>query len=450
MPDNFKQMLFKRWASMPQTQRTVLAIVAIMVTIIGIGSLFVKDIKPITKSKDLSDVSLTLPGSTSRNLTNEALAAKIDNLIQVQKTYQDDQKKSQIDMNALATQVNTLKQSGSQAGSGQPDVNARTEPVETQKTDPLDPSLNLPVDQSPSAGPVPVPDVPVKMEVPIRVIASAESKTSAEDALDDDEKNIEPYLPLGSMFDAVFINGMDAPTSQVSMKTPVPSLLRVKSDAILPNEYRKDVRECFVIVSGFGVLSTERAQLRTENISCIRKDGGVIEAKLNGYVVGEDGKVGVRGRLVSRQGQLIAQSLLVGFVQGIGNAMQPMSVPALNLSPSGTQQYQMPSGSMMAMSGMAGGVSNAANTIAKFYMTLANDMFPIIELDAGRKVTIILTSGLKFDLSGKYKLTSQNAAAAPSVPANSTGNDSTVPMKQVELPAMQTNTTGMPQGINPQ
>ncbi|PIV81625.1 conjugal transfer protein TraB, partial [bacterium CG17_big_fil_post_rev_8_21_14_2_50_64_8] len=46
--------------------------------------------------------------------------------------------------------------------------------------------------------------------------------------------------------------------------------------------------------------ATERAQLRTETLSCVREDGRVIEAELEGYAVGEDGKVGMRGRLVSK------------------------------------------------------------------------------------------------------------------------------------------------------
>ena len=80
-----------------------------------------------------------------------------------------------------------------------------------------------------------------------------------------------------------------------------------------PNRFRADVRECFLIVSGYGDLSSERAYLRGETFSCVREDGGVIEAKLDAYAVGEDGKAGVRGRVVSKQGQIIAKSMMAGF-----------------------------------------------------------------------------------------------------------------------------------------
>ena len=61
------------------------------------------------------------------------------------------------------------------------------------------------------------------------------------------------------------------------------------------------MRECFLVAAGYGDLASERAYLRTEAITCIREDGGAIEVPLDAYAVGEEGKVGVRGRLVSKQ-----------------------------------------------------------------------------------------------------------------------------------------------------
>ena len=461
MENNFKEQFFKKWATFSPNARTIVAAGGVLVLVMGVGSLFFKDLTPPKKKTDISASDLKLPG-THGELTNETLAAKIDSLIQSQSSILASQKTTKDDLFKLQQEVgsNTTNTDVAQLRS---QVSNLTEkkgqafPVPASKTDPLDPALNLPIGQAaPSHETEPTAE---EQNPPIRVLASEEAPVKSEDQ-NEDAGNSPPYLPIGSMFDAVLINGMDAPTSQVTMKNPVPALLRVKSDAILPNEFRKDVRECFLIVSGYGVLSTERAQLRTESISCISKDGGVIESKLNGYVVGEDGKVGMRGRLVSKQGQLIAQSLLVGFVQGIGNAMQPMTVPQMNLNPGSTAQYQMPSASMMAMAGTAGGISQAANSIASFYLKMAEQIFPIVELDAGRKVTVILTRGLQFDLSGKYKKPITNPTQAVSVqqgpvtlgqsmpvPANGT----TFPLKQAsEIPAMGSINTGSPQGINSQ
>ena len=108
------------------------------------------------------------------------------------------------------------------------------------------------------------------------------------------------FMPAGSILSGTLITGLDAPTSNQSKQDPFPALLRIKHEAILPNRYRMDIKECFLIASGYGDLSSERAYMRAERISCIKKDGGVIETSMDAYSVGEDGKAGIRGRLVSK------------------------------------------------------------------------------------------------------------------------------------------------------
>ena len=207
-----------------------------------------------------------------------------------------------------------------------------------------------------------------------------------------------PYLPAGAVFEGVLLNGMDAPTSSVTRKQPVPALVRIKSESILPNLMSMgdaDIRECFLVIGGFGVLATERAQLRTETLSCVREDGRVIEAELEGYAVGEDGKVGMRGRLVSKQGSMIAKSLVSGFLAGFGQAIAPTQVPQLNVTPGSSAQYQSIDMAAAAQAGVGKGISEASKMVAQFYLDMAKEMFPVIEVDAGRKVTIVTLRGIQ-------------------------------------------------------
>jgi conjugal transfer pilus assembly protein TraB len=213
------------------------------------------------------------------------------------------------------------------------------------------------------------------------------------------------YIPGGSMFPAVLLNGMDAPTSSVSQKNPTPVLLRVKKEAVLPNFASLDVRECFVMGAGFGQLASERALIRTESISCVRHDGKVFDTKLEAYVVGTDGKVGVPGRLVSKQGQMIAQSLLAGALGGIGQSLTSSKIPALNINPANGQSlYDQESMASVAQSGFAGGLSSATNMIAKFYLDMAKETFPVVETQAGQVATVIVTRGMTLPLKGSTSL----------------------------------------------
>lgn len=49
----------------------------------------------------------------------------------------------------------------------------------------------------------------------------------------------------------------------------------------------------------------------------------------------------------------------------------------------------------MGKSAAFGGLSNAATMIAQFYLDMASQMFPVVEIDATRKATIVLVKGLE-------------------------------------------------------
>ncbi|MGQ3825638.1 TrbI/VirB10 family protein, partial [Pseudomonas alliivorans] len=139
-----------------------------------------------------------------------------------------------------------------------------------------------------------------KTEAPkIRVI-----KAKEDEGKNDKPEELSVSLPAGSILSGVLVTGMDAPTGKQAQRDPFPSLIRIKSEAILPNRFRADFRECFMIAGGWGDLSSERAYMRAERLSCVRNDGSVLEASVEAYATGEDGKAGLRGRLVSKQGQI--------------------------------------------------------------------------------------------------------------------------------------------------
>lgn len=209
------------------------------------------------------------------------------------------------------------------------------------------------------------------------------------------ERKTVAYLPAGSNFEAVLMNGVDANTSSQASRTPTPALLRVKTEAILPNLYTQDVKECFILVGFTGELSSERALGRSESISCVSETGKVFESKIESYIVGEDGKTAVKGRLVSKQGSLLAKGFFAGFASGLGNAFTAQPVQSINLQPGAQQSYQYPDPTVALGNGVAGGLSRSAQLLSQFYIQAASQMYPIIEVDAGRRVTVVLMKGLE-------------------------------------------------------
>lgn len=202
------------------------------------------------------------------------------------------------------------------------------------------------------------------------------------------------YLPAGSLLQGTLITGVDAPTHDAARREPIPVLLRINAEAILPNFHHADIRECFLLMAGYGDLSAERAYLRGETLACMNTDGDTIETALDAYSVGEDGKAGIRGRLVSKQGQLVAKSMMAGFFEGMAGAFDVNPIPSIQTGNTNTQQAYQQVLSSQALQGAAiKGTSKALDRIAQFYLNMAENLFPVIEIDASRQIDIVVTRG---------------------------------------------------------
>lgn len=252
----------------------------------------------------------------------------------------------------------------------------------------------IPVTTSASLPPLPPPIIP--KEPGIAAFEVSET-TSAAPQTTDDGKQSKTYIPSGSFMRVALMGGLDAPTGGQAQNNPWPILLRVQDNAFLPNHFRAKVKECFMLGSGYGDISSERAYLRLESLSCVLNNGEVVDATIKGYVVGEDGKAGLRGRLVSKQGQVLANALMTGIISGIGQGFQ-QSATSYSTSALGTvgtvesgKQFQ---------AGIGAGVGKALDRLSQYYITLAEKMFPIIEVDAGRVVDVVLTKGVTLGMAG--------------------------------------------------
>ncbi len=210
------------------------------------------------------------------------------------------------------------------------------------------------------------------------------------------EKTIENFIPAGAFSEIVLLSGLDAPTGGAAQSDPLPVLLKVQNFAQLPNSFKGNIKDCHVVGAAYGSMSAERGYIRLEKLSCILMDKKVIETKIQGYVAGEDGKAGFRGRVVSKQGALIAKAAMAGIFSGMGDAISSQ-YKTLSQSPLGSFTTVDPK--KVAEAGLGEGAGTALNKIADFYIARANETFPIIEIDAGRIGEIILTNGSEFEYS---------------------------------------------------
>lgn len=251
------------------------------------------------------------------------------------------------------------------------------------------------------SGPVESPsaDAGVIGDVTIRTLQSSTADDEKAEDLERSRRDNEIYLPAGAIVTGTLITGLDAPTGSQARQDPHPALLRIKHEAILPNRFTADVRECFVLLSGHGSLSQERAIMRTERISCVLDNGGVVESRLEAYAVGEDGKAGIRGRLVSKQGQALAKAMIAGGLESFGQAFRRNPVPQLSIGDSDRQIYQQAFSGDAMQSAAIGGFGRAMDRLAQFWIDQAEAIFPVVEVDAGREIEVVLVRGTSIQVS---------------------------------------------------
>lgn len=201
---------------------------------------------------------------------------------------------------------------------------------------------------------------------------------------------VEDYVPAGSFVKGRILTGVYAATGAGAASQPLPMVIRIEDRAILPNAWRTNVTSCHVTASASGDLSSERVFVRLDRLSCVGKKGEALDVRVTGYAVGEDGKVGVRGKLVTRSGQAIASALSVGMLSGLGSAVSRSS-EEVTTSITGTQSKRYRNA---WASGLGEGLSDAMDRIADYYLKLADRIFPVLEVDAGRPVDVVFSQGV--------------------------------------------------------
>lgn len=245
---------------------------------------------------------------------------------------------------------------------------------------PAPPQIRTIGEEAPSAQP-PAP--------PARATMAADGQLAIEPPADE-AKAPTVYLPSGSMMTGVLVTGLDAPTGRGAQGQPIPVLVRIKHEAILPSRFSADVREAFVLAEGYGDLASERAYLRAVRFSMVLANGKVIDVPIEMTAVGSDGKAGLRGRLVSKQGSAIAKASLAAFADSAGQAL------------SRSNQYNAGGGidpSLVGENAAYAGLGGAMQGVSDWYLKLADQMFPVIETGAGREVTFLLLKGVDLPLT---------------------------------------------------
>ncbi|EFN6235126.1 conjugal transfer protein TraB [Escherichia coli] len=220
------------------------------------------------------------------------------------------------------------------------------------------------------------------------------------------DKPLLPYIPSASFAPAVVIEGADANASVTGNSDPSPMQFRLTGLVRMPNDKTYDLTGCMVTAGAYGDISSERALIRTDRLSC-HKDERVIDMPFKGHVSFR-GKNGIKGEPVMRNGKIIGWAFAAGAVDGIGSG-----VAKIGQETPGAGAVASVTGSSVMNGALGGGASQVGKTLSDYYIKRAEQYHPVIPVGAGTEVTVVFQEGfqLKYTDEDKKSRPAQQAKA---------------------------------------
>ena len=305
----------------------------------------------------------------------ESLQNTVDKIIQEQK------KPEQANTEQALPVIPTAEQVAKQSQLPMPSPEEQPWPLLPERTG----TTNLP--QHPKPEP--------RMIGEISVLSNPAAVTGEPDPKNNKKKGRTVYLPP-SFMEAKLLTGFDASTSGKGTSNPEPLLLRIQTPAVLPNDIKANLAGCFVIAEAVGRLDKERADVRLVSLSCLSNEGkAIIDTPLKGFVTDSDSKVGLSGRVVSRMGATTARTILAGFFSGMGDMLKSA---ATTQSTSVLGTTTTIDSSQVAKYAIGGGMSEGAASLHDFYLSLAKQATPVIEVGAAKEITVIVSEGKELEI----------------------------------------------------
>lgn len=231
------------------------------------------------------------------------------------------------------------------------------------------------------------------------ISAQAEIEETAKAKTEGDKTPTAYHLSTG-LSQAYMITGAYAPAFQEGESEPLPVLLEAEGQIIQPNDHLASVDKCFLLGSAKGNMNSQTANIKLVSISCILNEGEYrIEGALSGWVIGENGIPGIHGELIHKNGAWLARTFVSGFLETFANAIGGGTTSTINLgTDTGNTNSTTTTSTGTAISDNlatagAQGISTVFNKLGDYYLKMAEQIFPVIEVRGGRTVDILLIGG---------------------------------------------------------
>jgi len=212
------------------------------------------------------------------------------------------------------------------------------------------------------------------------------------------EEILKPYHISTGFMTAYMVTGAYAPAFQEGSMEPLPVLFEAEGDIIMANDTIGSLDKCFLLGSAKGNMNSETADIKLVSINCLINGGEYrIEGTISGWVIGENGTPGLQGELLHKNGAWLARTFVSGFFETFSSALAGGNSQTIDLGNSsstgstGTSTGEAINGNLLSAG--ASGISNVFSKLGDYYLKMAEQIFPVIEVKGGRTVSILLIGG---------------------------------------------------------
>ena len=200
------------------------------------------------------------------------------------------------------------------------------------------------------------------------------------------------HISSGSYIETVLLSGVQAANGK-----PYPVLLKATQSFVGPNKTRVDLSGCFILGKAMGNLNLGRVEIMPYKLACTAKSGELFERDLKGFVADkDDNSFGIKGDVDLKVGSRLASlTFLSSMIKGISGNIQKLQTQQTSTSSLGgsstTSNIVGDETRYMA----AGGASEAANTITKYFLDHVSGFMPTINVHSSQKLYVIVQESVE-------------------------------------------------------
>ena len=195
----------------------------------------------------------------------------------------------------------------------------------------------------------------------------------------------------GSYVTAVITGGAEANAGVGGESSTATVLMRTINSGFLPDGHHSKLKNCSITGSAYGDISSQRGVIRTDRMSCVRKDGTIMDIPVEASVFSL-GKMGVRGNVIMRNSKIVRALGISSVFAGIGEGFSSNS-STTTTSPLGSTAAITNTGTNV----LGSTSNNGASKLADYYAKLVEKYHPDIDIHSGAVVNVVFLKGFPLD-----------------------------------------------------